>query len=96
MMSPFVGRLNDNSFSGISLVQAISRVYRMHDVETEILAASVREVHHVARCFDAGADIVTMPYEVFNKMYKHILTDNGLERFENDWAKLQEELHVDE
>ena len=96
MMSPFVGRLNDNSFSGISLVQAISRVYRMHDVETEILAASVREVHHVARCFDAGADIVTMPYEVFNKMYKHILTDKGLERFENDWAKLQEELHVDE
>ncbi len=84
-VSPFVGRCNDNSFSGVELIRAISNTYRVHGVETKILAASLRDVHHVSRCFAAGADVVTLPPKVFDKMYDHVLTREGLDIFQRDY-----------
>ena len=84
-VSPFVGRVDDNSFGGLCLVKDIAKVFREHLVRTEILAASVRDVRSVGRAFEYGADIVTMPPTVFEKMYNHILTDKGLELFQADY-----------
>jgi len=84
-VSPFVGRVDDNSFGGICLVKDIVKVFKEHFVTTEVLAASVRNVRDVGRLFEHGAEIVTMPPAVFEKMYNHILTDKGLELFEADW-----------
>ena len=84
-MSPFVGRVDDNSFGGICLVKDIVKVFKEHFVRTEVLAASIRNVRDVGRLFEHGSDIVTMPPGVFEKMYDHILTDKGLELFEADW-----------
>ena len=92
-VSPFVGRLNDNSVSGIELVRAISGLYSMHEYDTNVLAASIRDVHQVARCFAAGADVVTLPLGIFWKMYDHILTRDGLAKFDADWAALQGKLN---
>lgn len=89
-ISPFVGRLNDNSFSGVELVRAISGLYCAHGVRTKILAASLRDVHHVSRCFMYGANVCTLPPAVFDKMYNHVLTDSGLAIFEEDFKKLKE------
>ena len=85
-VSPFVGRLNDNSFSGIALIQDIARVYERQFTTTQILAASVRDVSQVSQCFDVGANVCTLPPKVFWGMYNHILTDKGLELFNRDWA----------
>lgn len=87
-VSPFVGRCNDNSISGVEVVRAIAGVYATHRVETQILAASLRDVHHVSRCFLHGAHVVTIPPAVFYKMYNHVLTDSGLEIFDKDWKEL--------
>ena len=84
-VSPFVGRVDDNSFGGLCLVKDIAKVFREHMVRTQVLAASVRNVRDVGRAFEYGADIVTMPTAVFEKMYNHILTDKGLELFDNDY-----------
>jgi len=84
-VSPFVGRVDDNSFGGICLVKDIVKVFKEHFVTTEVLAASIRNVRDVGRLFEHGAEIVTMPPAVFDKMYNHILTDKGLELFEADW-----------
>ena len=84
-VSPFVGRVDDNSFGGICLVKDIVNVFKEHFTTTEVLAASVRNVRDVGRLFEHGAEIVTMPPAVFDKMYIHILTDKGLELFEADW-----------
>ena len=84
-VSPFVGRLNDNSFSGVELIRAICDTYKTHQVTTNVLSASLRDVHHVSRCFAAGSDVVTLPPSVFWKMYNHVLTDQGLDRFNKDW-----------
>lgn len=88
-VSPFVGRTDDNSYDGVKLVRDIAAVYREHMVTTQILAASIRSVSQVSELFAAGADIVTMPVEVFDKMYDHILTKDGLEKFKKDAEKLQ-------
>jgi transaldolase len=85
-VSPFVGRVDDNSFGGLCLVKDIANVYAKHFVETEVLAASLRGVRDVGRAFEYGADIVTMPPGVFEGMYKHILTDKGLDLFDKDYA----------
>ena len=85
-ISPFVGRVEDNSFDGPQLVKEIAALYREQMVRTEVLAASLRDAHSVAKCFEYGSDIVTMPPNVFDKMYNHILTDKGLEQFDEDWA----------
>ena len=84
-VSPFVGRVEDNSFDGPKLIQEIVNLYREHMVSTEVLAASLRDAHSVAKCYEYGADIVTMPPAVFEKMYNHILTDKGLELFQKDY-----------
>ena len=90
--SPFVGRVFDQSFDGIGLIEEISDIFATHGAKTEVLAASVREVYQVSQAFKVGADICTIPSKVFQGMFSHILTDKGLEIFDNDWKKLQEEL----
>ena len=84
-VSPFVGRVDDNSFGGLCLVKDIVNVFKEHMITTEVLAASLRGVRDVGRAFEYGADIVTMPPAVFEKMYNHILTDKGLELFQKDY-----------
>ena len=89
-VSPFVGRVDDNSFGGLCLIKDISNTFTKQNWKrTEILAASIRNVRDVGRAFEYGADICTIPTSVFNKMYNHILTDKGLELFENDWKSTQ-------
>ena len=86
-VSPFVGRLDDNSTSGVELVAKISSLYQQQMVtKTEVLAASLRDAKSVSECFGVGADIVAMPPAVFEKMYNHVLTDKGLDQFDKDYA----------
>ena len=87
-ISPFVGRMNDNSFSGVELVRAISGLYCAQGAKTKVLAASLRDVHHVSRCLLYGANVVTLPPAVFDKMYNHVLTDSGLAIFEKDFKEI--------
>ena len=87
-ISPFVGRVYDQSFDGIKLIEEISNVYATHNGKTQVLAASIRDVHQVSSAFRVGADICTIPNNIFTGMYKHILTDKGLEIFDHDWQKL--------
>ena len=87
-ISPFVGRVDDNSFDGVGLVKDIASLYKEHLSRTQVLAASLRNVADVAKCFSVGADVVTMPPSIFDKMYNHILTDQGLELFQNDWNSI--------
>jgi len=94
-VSPFVGRVDDNSFGGLCLVKDIANVFQRHDVETKVLAASLRGVRDVGRAFEYGADIVTMPPNVFEGMYKHILTDKGLDIFDKDHAATIAKLNSD-
>ena len=91
-VSPFVGRLNDQYWDGISLVEEIADVYSTHGSKTQVLAASIREPIQVAKCFRVGADICTLPWDIFNKMYDHILTDQGMAKFDSDWSQLQDKL----
>ena len=89
-VSPFVGRVDDNSFDGLRLIEDIANIYetqsRLYNfVDTEILSASIRNVASVSKSFEYGAGIVTMPPSVFEKMYNHILTDKGLDLFQKDW-----------
>ena len=94
-VSPFVGRVDDNSFGGLCLVKDIANVFQRHNVETKVLAASLRGVRDVGRAFEYGADIVTMPPNVFEGMYKHILTDKGLDIFDKDHAATIAKLNSD-
>ena len=90
-VSPFVGRVDDNSFGGLCLVKDIANTYSRHDVETQILAASIRNVRDVGRAFEYGSNVCTLPVKVFKGMYKHILTDKGLELFDNDYQQALKE-----
>lgn len=83
-VSPFVGRLDDQQVAGLEVVRGIAGLYAQKGVRTQVLAASIRSVHRAVRSWYNGADIVTMPPEVFEGMYNHILTDKGLEIFEKD------------
>ena len=88
-VSPFVGRVDDNSFGGLCLVKDIAAVYAKQNWgKTEVLAASIRGVRDVGRAFEYGANICTIPPNVFAGMYKHILTDKGLELFDRDQAEV--------
>ena len=84
-VSPFVGRLDDQSVAGLEVVRSISELYRIHGVRTQVLSASIRNVQRAIRSWYNGASICTMPPKVFDQMYDHILTDKGMEIFENDW-----------
>ena len=86
-VSPFVGRLDDVSMSGMQLIEEIVQIYNNYDFKTEVLVASVRHPMHVAESALLGADVATMPYKVFKQLYKHPLSDIGLERFLADWGK---------
>ena len=93
-VSPFVGRVDDNSFGGLCLIKDIANVYAKQNwKETEILGASIRNVRDVGRAFEYGANICTIPPAVFDKMYKHVLTDAGLDQFDKDWAGVQENIN---
>ena len=91
-VSPFVGRLDDNEIDGVKLIKDISDIFTQHMVGTQVLSASIRNVHSVSQSFTNGADVVTMPPSIFTKMYNHILTDKGLELFDNDWKEVQSHL----
>lgn len=86
-VSPFMGRLDDISEDGCQLVKTIKDVFKLHQIDTEIIAASVRHPRHVVNAALNGADIATIPYKVFKQMLKHPLTDSGLEGFNKDWKK---------
>ena len=92
-VSPFIGRLNDQYWDGLTLVEEISDVFSTHGAKTQVLAASIREPIQVSNCFRVGADICTLPWDIFNKMYDHCLTDAGMTNFDSDWAQLQQGLN---
>ncbi len=86
-VSPFIGRLDDISEDGMVLIDDIREIFDNYEIKTEILAASIRHPMHVVECAKAGADIATMPYSVFQQLFKHPLTDVGLKKFMDDWDK---------
>lgn len=84
-VSPFVGRLDDIGQEGVNLISEIREIFAVHDIPTEIIAASIRNPIHVTSCAAAGADIATVPYKIIMQMIKHPLTDAGIEKFLKDW-----------
>ncbi len=86
-VSPFIGRLDDVSTSGMQLVEEIVQIYDNYDFKTEVLVASIRHPMHIAESALLGADVATMPYKIFKQLYKHPLSDIGLEKFLADWGK---------
>lgn len=88
-VSPFLGRLDDISVTGVDLIRTISNMFAMYDdITTEIIAASIRNPIHVTDCALAGADIATIPYKVIEQMTKHPLTDQGIEKFQKDYKEV--------
>ncbi len=89
-ISPFVGRLDDISTSGMDLIAQIIQIYDNYDFDTQVLVASIRHPMHVAEAAMMGADVCTIPFAVINKLFNHPLTDIGLEKFLSDWKKLSD------
>ncbi|GIP33891.1 fructose-6-phosphate aldolase [Paenibacillus sp. J2TS4] len=89
-VSPFIGRLDDINMVGINLIEEVSSIFKTHQIETEIISASIRHSTHVIEAALVGAHIATMPYKVIQQMTKHPLTDAGIQKFTEDWenAKL--------
>ena len=83
-VSPFVGRLDDNSIAGLEVVRSISEIFRIHGIRTQVLSVLFAP-YSAVRSWYNGAEVVTMPPKVFEDMYNHVLTDKGLEIFDNDW-----------
>lgn len=88
-VSPFVGRLDDQSVAGLEVVRSISELFRIHGCRTQVLSASIRSVQRAVRSWYNGAEIATMPPSVLEQMYDHILTDKGMEIFERDAANIK-------
>ena len=86
-ISPFIGRLDDVGQDGMVLIEEVVDIYQQYDFETQVLVASVRHPMHVVQSAQLGADVVTLPFKVLEKLYKHPLTDVGLDRFLADWEK---------
>jgi transaldolase len=86
-VSPFIGRLDDIGHDGISIIKEIVEIFAIHDIETEVISASIRHPRHVLLSALYGAHIATIPPNVFYQMIKHPLTDIGLEKFLEDWKK---------
>lgn len=86
-ISPFVGRLDDVGQDGMHLIEEVVTIYRAYDFETKVLVASVRHPIHVVTSAQMGADVATMPFKVLEQLYKHPLTDIGLDKFISDWKK---------
>ncbi|WP_288301550.1 fructose-6-phosphate aldolase [uncultured Brachyspira sp.] len=89
-VSPFLGRLDDISTDGLELIRTIADIFATHDIDTEIISASVRHPIHVTECALAGADIATVPYSVIWQMTKHPLTEQGIEKFKKDYEAVFE------
>ncbi len=92
IVSPFIGRIDDVASDGMGALRAITDIYAVQGYETNVLAASLRHPMHVVEAAEAGADIATMPVDVFRKLVKHPLTDLGLEKFMADWQTLEHDL----
>lgn len=88
-VSPFVGRLDDIGNEGVNIIEDIVQIFNIHNIDTEIIAASIRHPIHVLDAAKAGAHISTIPYKVFIQMLAHPLTDIGIEKFLKDWDGLQ-------
>ena len=86
-ISPFVGRLDDIAEDGMDLIEQVVTIYRNYGFETEVLVASVRHPIHMVQAAMLGADVATIPFKVLEQLYKHPLTDAGLDRFTSDWKK---------
>jgi len=86
-MSPFVGRLDDIGQEGMEVIREIADIYEIYCIETEIISASIRHPRHVIESALAGADIATIPYNVLKLMFRHTLTDVGIQKFMDDWKK---------
>ena len=91
-VSPFIGRLDDVAAGGMQVLEQIVEIYDVQGYDTLVLAASLRHPMHVVEAARLGADVATMPFDVFSKLIAHPLTDIGLEKFDKDWKKLQQEL----
>lgn len=87
-VSPFIGRLDDNSTDGVELIRQIVDMYNYYDFDTEVLAASIRHTMHIVKCMEAGADVATCPLSAILGLLKHPLTDIGLQQFLDDYNKL--------
>jgi transaldolase len=92
IVSPFLGRIDDAAADGMHALRQICEIYETQGYETQVLAASLRHPMHIVEAALAGADIATMPYDVFTKLVKHPLTDSGLEKFTKDWDELKSKL----
>jgi transaldolase len=88
-VSPFIGRLDDIGHDGMQIIRDLVQIYKEYGFKTEIIVASVRHPLHVVESAKIGAHVATIPYNVIEKMFKHPLTDNGLEKFLKDWEKVQ-------
>ena len=86
-ISPFIGRLDDVGEDGMLLIDQVVTIYRAYDFDTKVLVASVRHPVHIVQSAQLGADVATLPFKVLEQLYKHPLTDVGLERFLSDWNK---------
>ena len=86
-VSPFIGRLDDLNLEGIDLISDIKLIYSTYKFPTKILAASLRTINHVKQCARLGADVATIPLDIFEKLVEHPLTDSGLSQFTADWEK---------
>lgn len=91
-VSPFIGRLDDIGFNGMSLIEDTTEIFEIHGISTEIIAASVRHPIHVLEAAKAGAHIATIPYSVITQMINHPLTSSGIEKFLADWEGLQSKI----
>ena len=89
-VSPFIGRLDDIGHEGMQIVRDMVKIFNIYDFKTEVLVASIRHSLHVIEAAKAGAHVATIPFNVIEKMFKHPLTDIGLERFLEDWKKVKE------
>ena len=88
MVSPFIGRIDDSNWDGVQLIEQIVHIYRTYGYQTEVLAASIRSSLHIVKCAEVGADIATCPLSSILGLFKHPLTDIGLETFLADYRKL--------
>lgn len=88
MVSPFIGRIDDSNWDGVQLIEQIVHIYRVYGYKTEVLAASIRSALHIVKCAEAGADIATCPLSSILGLFKHPLTDIGLEQFLADYKKV--------
>jgi transaldolase len=84
-VSPFLGRLDDIGSTGIQLIKDISEIFKIHNIDTEIISASIRHPIHVLECAKAGSNIATIPYKIIIQMINHPLTDAGIEKFLKDY-----------